>query len=246
MRYKTSTLIKSALLCTAFTYSIPVLHADNKPVNLGLTVTAGESIFNGGDTRFRVRPARINNNGFYIEGAVLPFQASPTSTLYVGLGFDEWSHKRDDSKALSDMGDLDRAVNLRLGGAWKLSTAVVSADFSGDVAGAHQGLKAKVRYTRMPSENTTFRPYAELQWLSADFTDYYVGVNANEVTAERPAYEADAALAGKVGLDLNFSLSRRFELVAGVHYTHYDSQVGDSPIVGQDNVWGGGIGLVYK
>ena len=249
MNYKKTALIKSALLCTALAYSIPTLHAETeqkKPLNLGLTAKVQESLFSGGDTAIRVRPARLNKDGFYIEGAVLPFQAGPTSTLYGGIGFDDWSYKRNDSNELQDMDDLDFPVNLRVGGAWKLPSAVVSADLAGDVAGAHKGFQTKVRYTRMLSSNTTFRPYAELQWFSADVTDYYFGVNANEVVAGRPAYEADSAFGAKAGIDLNFPLSRRWELVAGVSVTGYDSEISDSPIVDKDVVWGGGIGLVYK
>jgi len=238
---------KTAILCAALAYNIPLLHADtNKPINLGATIKVQESLFDGGDTNLRVRPARLNQGGFYLEGAVLPFQAGPAHTLYVGIGFDQWSHERGDSDELKDMDELDRAINLRAGGAWKLPSSVVSADIAADVAGAHEGFKAKLRYTRMISSDTTFRPYAELQWSSADVTDYYFGVNANEVADNRPAYEADSALAAKVGLDMNFPLSPRWELVAGVHLTRYDSEITDSPIVDKDQVWGGGIGLVYK
>nr|CAA6814936.1 MAG: Unknown protein [uncultured Thiotrichaceae bacterium] len=238
---------KTALLCAALAYNTPLLHADtNKPINLGTTIKVQESLFDGGDTSFWVRPARLNQDGFYLEGAVLPFQAGPAHTLYVGVGFDDWNYKRNDSEVLKDMDDLDRAINLRAGGALKLPSAVMSADLAGDVAGTHESFQAKLRYTRMLSSNTTFRPYAELQWFSADVTDYYFGVNANEVTADRPAYEADSALAAKVGLDLNFPLSPRWELVAGVSLTHYGSEITDSPIVDKDQVWGAGIGLVYK
>lgn len=249
MTNKKTTILKSAILCTALASSIPVLHAETAPdnsLNIGLTVTVQESLFNGGDTSFGVRPTRLNKDGFYIEGLTLPVQSGPMHTLYVGVGLDEWDFERGDSDELQDMDELDRAINLRAGGAWKLPSAVLSADVAGDVAGSHGGLQTKLRYTRMLSENTIFRPYAELQWFSADMTDYYFGVNANEVTANRPAYEADSALGAKAGVDMNFPLSPRWELVAGVHLTGYDSEITNSPIVDKDMVWGGGIGLVYK
>ena len=240
---------KAIIFCATLLCLTPALQAEptpHKPLNLGLAVNVQQSFFNDGDDRISIRPARLNQNGFYIPGLTKSIINGPQHTLYLGVGFDDWSHDRDDSKTLSDMDDLDRAINIRAGAAWKIPAAVVSADLAQDVAGAHGGLQAKLRYTHMRSEDTTFRPYAELQWFSADITDYYAGVDSHEATATRPAYTADAAFAAKAGLDLNYSLTPKLELVTGLHVTTFDSEITDSPIVSKDTVWGAGVGLIYQ
>jgi outer membrane scaffolding protein for murein synthesis (MipA/OmpV family) len=243
--------IKPATLGTLLVCSFPAVHADTdtgqrQPLNLGATISVQESFFAGGDDKISVRPARLNKDGFYIEGLTQAVQNGPNHTLYLGLGFDEWDYERGDSSELSDMDELDRAISVRFGGAWKLPAAVVSADLAQDVAGAHEGLQAKLRYTHMRSANTTFRPYAELQWFSADITDYYTGVDSNEITATRPGYEADAEFAVKAGFNLNYTLSPKWELVTGLHVTGYGDEITNSPIVDKDTVWGAGIGLIYQ
>lgn len=246
---KKITTRRVTVLCTLFCCCIPGVQANtlfDKPLNLGLAINVEESFFAGGDDRIRIRPTRLNQNGYYIQGLTKSFLNGPNHTLYIGLGFDDWDHERGDSSELADMDELDRAINIRLGGAWKMPSAVISADLAQDVAGAHESLQAKLRYTHMRSEDTAFRPYAELQWFSADITDYYTGVDTNEVTAARPAYEADAAFGLKAGFDLNYELAPRWELVTGLHVTTYDDAISDSPIVDKDTVWGTGIGLIYK
>lgn len=88
-------------------------------------------------------------------------------------------------------------------------------------------------------------PYAEFQWLFADLTDYYVGVNSNEVMAGRPRYEAEADYALKTGVDVEYPLSKRFTLMGGVALTHYGNEISESPIVDRSTIWAGKLGLSY-
>jgi len=127
----------------------------------------------------------IKENGFDLSGPAWSFSTTPTREFYLGAGVDEWDAKRGDSPALQDMAELDQALNLRVGGAWKLASGVVSADLAQDVA-AHKGAQAKLRYTYHPDTPLNLRPYAELQWLSADLTDYYVGVDATGSHSRSP------------------------------------------------------------
>ena len=73
----------------------------------------------------------------------------PEREFYVGAGLDEWDHERGDSPVLKDMAELDQAINLRVGGAWKLFVGTVFADFAQDVA-THEGAQVKLRYPHHP------------------------------------------------------------------------------------------------
>ena len=231
-----------AFLATAQT---PANAAEPRQWNIGLAAAADQSPFVGGDTQIGIKPVIIKENGFDITGPAWSFSATPEREFYVGAGLDEWDHERGDSAALQDMGELDRAINLRVGGAWKVTTGVVSADLAQDVA-AHEGAQAKLRYTHHPDIPLQLRPYAELQWLSADLTDYYVGVDAAEAKAGRPVYQADDSLALKVGVKIEQPINRRLTLVGGVNATGYGSAITDSPIIENDTVWGGYAGAAYR
>lgn len=236
-------------LCAALVFlataQTPAVSAEPRQWNIGLAATADQSPFVGGDTQIGVKPVILKDNGFDITGPAWSFSATPEREFYVGAGLDEWDHERGDSAPLQDMAELDRAINLRVGGAWKLASGVVSTDFAQDLV-AHEGAQAKLRYTHHPGEQANWRPYAELQWLSADLTDYYVGVDATEAKAGRPVYQADDSLALKIGVKLEQPLSRRLTLVGSVSTTSYGSAVADSPIIDSSTVWGGYAGAAYR
>lgn len=216
------------------------------PSDLGLGVSARQSPFVGGDADVGATWTTPDREGFDIKGATWSFNKTDNRQLYVGAGLDEWDHERGDSPQLQDMNKLDRAINLKLGAAWKLPSGVVNAEVAKDVA-AHEGTQAHLRYTlNSLSDTAVVRPYLEGQWLSSDMTDYYVGVDAAEVTAGRPAYQADDALALKAGVRLEKPLNARWMLIGAVDVTRYDSQITDSPIVENGTVWGGKLGLAYQ
>lgn len=236
-------------LCAALaflaTVQTPANAAEPRQWNIGLAATVDQSPFVGGDTQIGVKPVIIKENGFDITGPAWSFSATPAREFYIGAGLDEWDAERGDSAALQDMAKLDRAINLRVGSVWKLTTGTISADLAQDVA-AHEGVQAKLRYTHHPDMPLNLRPYAELQWLSADLTDYYVGVDAAEAKADRPAYQADDSLALKVGVKMEKPLSRRLTLVGSVSANSYDSAIADSPIIESNTVWGGYAGAAYR
>lgn len=238
-------------LLPLFFLAVPLyVHADQAAApqwDVGLAVSANQSPFVGGDTKVSALPVTHDTSGFDIAGLAWSFNRTPEREFYVGAGLDEWDHERGDSNTLSDMHKLKRAVNVRVGGAWKLASGVTSVDLAQDVAGAHKGAQAKVRYTYNPAPHqATLRPYAEAQWLSAKLTDYYVGVNADEVKAGRAAYQAGDALALKTGVMFERPLSNKLTLLSGVDVTHYGSAISDSPIVGRSTVWGGYAGVTYR
>ena len=216
------------------------------PADIGLAVTYEQSIFAGGDAKVSAIPVFLSDDGFNIEGPKWSFIKNPNSQYYIGAGLDDFDEDRGDSDQLNDMGDLDLAINLRLGASWKLSGGSLNLDVGQDVA-AHKGTQAKLRYTLNPQfDNFTLKPYVEAQWLSAKITDYYVGVNANEVIAGRAAYEADSDFAFKLGVDMTVPISDKLTAVGGVGITQYGDEIKDSPIVEDSTVFGAHLGMTYR
>jgi outer membrane protein len=236
-----------AALAILASFQMQTASAEADEWNAGLAVTANQSPFVGGATAISALPVLIDRSDFDISGPAWSFNKTPQREFYIGAGLDEWDYQRGDSAVLQDMHALNRAINVRAGAAWKLASGSTTVDVAQDVAGAHKGAQAKLRYTYNPGEHqAALRPYVEAQWLSSKLTDYYVGVNADEAKAGRPAYKADAALALKAGVKLEKPLSKRLSLVGGADLTRYGSAITDSPIVDRSTVWGGYAGMAYR
>ena len=81
-------------------------------------------------------------------------------------------------------------------------------------------------------------------YATGEFHDYYYRVNADEVLATRPAYNADAGFSGVRG---TFSYSKRFGEFWLGGFVRYDSLsnsvVEDSPLVSDSSAWMAGIAV---
>lgn len=235
----------SLLILCITTISSPSLQADEANTwNFGLSTTFTESPFVDGDTEVSIRPIRIGNNPFLISGITKTIAQNQHRQIYIGAGLDDWDYKRGDSSITNGLDDLDLAVNLRLGTAWKLGQRnIINLDVAQDV-NAHKSIQTKLRYTYVPNEK--FNGYAELQHLSSKMADYYVGVDADDATITRPEYKAGAAHALKLGVRTQQQLNKKLTLTGELNTTHFDTNITDSPLIEKDVVWGVGVGLAYR
>lgn len=233
-------------LPSASLFKSPMSYLRNKQWDIGLVATATQTPYVGGATVVSARPIARAADGFDIPGVSWSFSKQPKREIFLGAALDEWDHKRGDSAQLKDMHDLKQAVNVRLGATWKQPKGVTNLEIGQDVR-AHKGQQAKLRFTYNPEPyEAKLRPYVEAQWLSSKMADYYVGVNADEVKAGRPAYEAGNAFALKTGLKYERPLTQRITLNAGIDGTAYSSVITDSPIITRDVVWGTYAGATYR
>lgn len=221
--------------------------SQSTPWNIGINTTYRQSPFVDGKGVVGFSPTRLKYGNIRLQGFALPLYRNADFVPYVAIGLDEWDYKRGDSATLQDMSKLNRAINIRAGVAMPLHNAQLTTEVGKDVAGAHNGVQAKIRYSRYTKfGNGEVRPYLEAQWLSSDLTDYYVGVNSDEVNQNRPQYSADADIALKVGVNYLQRLSQAFTLIGGVNLTQYGNEISDSPIVEKDLIWGANLGITYR
>ncbi len=227
-------------------FKSPISYLRNKHWDIGLVATATQTPYVGGDTLVSARPVARAADGFDIPGLSWSFSKQPKREIFLGAALDEWDYKRGDSAQLKDMHDLKQAVNVRLGATWKQAKGVTNLEIGQDIR-AHKGQQAKLRFTYNPEPyQAQLRPYVEGQWLSSKMADYYVGVNADEAKAGRPAYESGNAFALKTGLKYERPLTQRISLNAGVDATAYSAAITDSPIIARDVVWGTYAGATYR
>lgn len=80
-----------------------------------------------------------------------------------------------------------------------------------------------------------FQPRLAVEWQSANYVDYYYGVDASEARPGRPAYSGSATHNETVGFDVGRTLGRHFTAMIGAYETRYGSGITGSPIVARSS-----------
>lgn len=218
----------------------------NPSWNFGPAIKASQSPFIGGNTHVSPTVVGVADKTFLSRGAILPFYKTENQRYYVGASLGEWDTERGDSLQLNGMNDLDREINARVGTAWRNQVGVTDLEILKDIA-AHKGIQARLRHTYTPQEGkAVWWPFAELQWMSEDVTDYYTGVNADEVALTRPAYQTGSDYALKAGITMEYPIATKLTLIGGIELTHYGDEINNSPIIDKNNLWGGSLGVSYR
>ena len=150
----------------------------------------------------------------FIEPRLEGFPAGNLPDSVVGMG----DHKPG----------VDVGLALRLSQSW----GTVRAELVQDVGGASRGYEARLGYGfEWRSGRWSLRPDVSLSWRDAKLNNYYYGVQANEATADRPAYAPGGSAQAQIGLYGSYDVSERWRLLAGVSATVLGSSVKNSPIV---------------
>jgi outer membrane protein len=107
-------------------------------------------------------------------------------------------------------------------------------------------LRLGYRYEAFWSGRLRWRPYLTLSYRNAKLNNYYYGVQPDEATPERPAYEPGAGVNLEAGVQVAYRLTSRWQIFGGVSLLAPSSGVRDSPVV-EDTaiVPGATIGLMY-
>jgi len=161
-------------------------------------------------------------------------------------GYDE-----DDSNFLRGMDD--REWTLELGGALSrvLDWGRLTADFSADVLGEHDGYELALSYGydfngvfELPDLRVT--PSVGVNYRSSRLNDYYYGVRGSEAIAGRPRYNAGDSTGLATGLRLNYKLDEKWSLMVLVSLEWLGDEITDSPIVDKDYVMSSLVGIMYR
>ena len=99
---------------------------------------------------------------------------------------------------------------------------------------------------RFPLDGLSVSPFAAAIWQSGQLTNYYYGVRGVEATAARPAYKVDSAVLLQVGMRASYRLTDAWSLTGQVAVTRLADEISDSPIVEDDYVASGFLGIGYR
>jgi outer membrane protein len=238
------------LYCTLGLFSGVALAADDKPVEtrintvkLGATLSFNYSkpIFKGIDSTsgYSLVPSfRPRGAGGADSTAENPYRGPLKFLLRPKVSVFNQGYDASDSAALTGMKDRDKTFNVGL----RLHTRTAAGSFvlsgSYDVTGKNDGFEGSLMYTNLvsvPATRLQLYPEVGVNYWSGKVSDYYFGVEADEVISagmnQRSEYHLGSTSNYFVGYRMEYPLTKRWSLTHKLHKTWFDDQILDSPVV---------------
>jgi outer membrane protein len=156
-------------------------------------------------------------------------------------------YEAKDSSYLAGM--ADRKGSVWVGGAmlWRPGFANFSADVLRDASGYSKATRARVQVDRRFSVGAFgLTPRLGAERVDDKFVNYYYGVRADEVRADRAFYEGAASTNIDAGLRLDYTFARRHTVFVDVRATRFGNTIKDSPLMEKSSQTGASLGYIYR
>jgi MipA family protein len=217
---------------------------------LGLAVMPESKAYRDFDEKTRVLPiVTFENRWVRVFGPGLEVKLGRSGPLSYGLtvGYAGDGYEASDSPFLAGMDK--RKAGAWVGGRLGLRTGwtSLSADWSGDVSGHSKGQKLRLGAEhRFALGEFGLTPRVTATWLDSKFVDYYYGVKASEVRADRAAYTAGSTVNTEFGLRVDYRLAPQQALFADVGVVSLGSAIKRSPLVNRSTLPEVRLGYLYR
>ncbi|GAA69547.1 MULTISPECIES: MipA/OmpV family protein [Pseudoalteromonas] len=140
--------------------------------------------------------------------------------------------------------NYDFDVGLRL--SRRFENSQFSFEYLHDVSGAHNGWVINSFFSHiLPWRNWEFRSGVGLSAYSADFTNYYFGIDSDEATSLRPVYSSNASTSIIFEFHAEYPISQDWVFLSGWLTTWFSKEIDDSPIISQGYQHKAKVGLRY-
>ncbi|WP_231616508.1 MipA/OmpV family protein [Pseudoalteromonas sp. SWN29] len=140
--------------------------------------------------------------------------------------------------------NYDFDVGLRL--SRRFENSQFSFEYLHDVSGAHNGWVINSFFSHiLPWRNWEFRSGVGLSAYSADFTNYYFGIDSDEATRLRPVYSSNASTSIIFEFHAEYPISQDWVFLSGWLTTWFSKEIDDSPIISQGYQHKAKVGLRY-
>lgn len=202
---------------------------------LGLGVGAMQKAYRDIDSETLAIPIIIYDSKWIsVNGGTISLKLPSAGPVSFALSADisRDGYEASDSDALAGMDE--REDGFWLGGSltWENDIADLSASWTTDMSGNSDGQKLSISAARSFEQGKfEFTPRVGAVWLDENYVDYYYGVKANEVTAERGFYAPDATVNLEAGFRTTYEVTPRNSIFLDLSASALGSEIKDSPIV---------------
>jgi MipA family protein len=220
---------------------------------LGAGVITATNPYNGVGTRTTAVPIMVGDyKNFYVKGveAGYHFYTDDHLTLSVMAAPRIMGYQSSDSDGLAGMQDRRMSADAGFKADFKLPAVedlVLSAGAVTDVSSTHDGQQYELSLSKKFSgKYFQFTPAGGARFQSQRMVDYYYGVRASEVQAGRPEYGPGGAVNYFGEALFSFGIAKDWIVVTRAGIEFLGSDIKKSPIVSEDHLVTGVIGLTRK
>ncbi len=156
-------------------------------------------------------------------------------------------YEESDSPALAGLGDRDSTLMAGLRFRFEVPGGVnLSLRYEHDVLDRIGGGAATARISKgFQAGWLRIVPQLQVNWLSADLTNYDFGVPPGAATSTRPAYSTGSSISYEAGFGSFIELTESWRIVLSLSAEFLADEIEASPIVAEDRVIKGFAAITY-
>jgi len=165
------------------------------------------------------------------------YQDNGTTVAAVGKLRNE-GYEKGDSSTVENMSDRRMTFEAGMMVSQEFGWGKLAAEWTSDVLNEHKGHEIRLTVSRRFAdafgvEKLAITPSVGGNWRSKQLNDYYYGVERDEATAWRPAYNVGSTVGLLTAVGISYPLNDKWDLFSSVGVEWFDSEISDSPIVDQ-------------
>jgi outer membrane protein len=143
--------------------------------------------------------------------------------------------------------DRDYAVELGLEMLFDGEWGHASLRAFHDVSNTHEGYEISADYSyRWVRGRFTIAPSVGVAYKSAELSDYYWGVHADEVLPTLQGYQVDGGIGWEAGLRTSYYITKSMRVAVSANYEQLTHNIALSPLVAEPYVIGYFAGLAWQ
>jgi outer membrane protein len=220
--------------------------------SLGIGVISAPRPYVGADNQTTLVPlVNLEYKRFSFRGIQASYRVVQNGTFTLEIfGRPEFGgYEEDDSSFLAGMEDRRETAEMGLSASWALGPFELETSAAADVLGRSDGVQASLELTWNKifgrGEAGLF-PGVGVVWQSADYVDYYAGVEPREARPGRPPYEGRSALNVGAGLRAFSKVTRRLQLIGLLRVQRLAGEYEKSPIIEERWTYFGLLGVAVS
>ncbi|MBN8647584.1 MAG: MipA/OmpV family protein [Caulobacterales bacterium] len=152
-----------------------------------------------------------------------------------------------DSTFMTGMSKRKSSVDIGVSAALKSDFGAFNVDIVTDALSVHKGSQVSANYT-FPFEvgKLGVMPSVGVTWQSSKLADYYYGVRANEVKANRAKYVVGDATIPNLGLKISYPVKENIDLVSINSFEFLPKDITRNSIIDKKTNIGSMLAVIYK
>lgn len=208
---------------------------------VGVALAQNSRIYKGGDERFPAIPFfAFNYRKFYFLGVNLGYR------LYQGYPMIDLTLSPSFQRLKPEDGTFSEGLHYRHATAhaginFRLPTPYLmfNANFQHDILGRHKSWISRLSAVKFfpITKQLSIAPGLQYSFYSSKYTDYYFGVDDDEVATDRPYYKPSASFEWGPTISLPYQITERWNVALRGSFSWLSSDIKNSPLIERDHRW---------